>query len=163
MVIGGSSGLGLEYAHECLLWGASRVIITARNEPKATAAMNALSHDQGIRTINPKAMLELFSRDLDDYDSASKFLQEVKMWVPELDVVLCNAGVNLFNYQTSKSGHEPVMQGASNNNGPIQASDPLELTSSSQLLLASLHRARLSPPAASHSCRSRLAEQSDIR
>lgn len=113
MVVGGKSGLGLEFVRQALMFNASQVIITARIEAKGRAAMNDLCHDPEIRAINPKAKLGFLELDLDDYDSASTFLQAVNEEVPELDVLLCNAGVNLFNYQTSKTGHERVMQGMS--------------------------------------------------
>lgn len=119
MVVGGSSGLGLEFARECLLWDASRVIITARDEAKGLAALASLLEDPDVRAVSQNATVELFILDLDDYHSASEFTQVVLKEVPELDIVLCNAGVNLFDYQTSKSGHERVMQGTSQNNGPI--------------------------------------------
>lgn len=113
MVIGGNSGLGLEFVRQALMFNASQVIITARTEAKGRDAMTNLCHDPEIRSINPKATLGLLELNLDDYDSASNFIQAVKEEVLELDVLLCNAGVNLFNYQASKTGHERVMQGIS--------------------------------------------------
>lgn len=118
MVIGGSSGLGLEFARKCLQGGANRVIVTTRGKAKGIAAVDDIYYDQDVIATNPKATLELFHLDLDDYDSASKFLDDVRREVAELDILLCNAGVNQFKYQTSKSGHEYVMQGMFNINGP---------------------------------------------
>lgn len=139
LIIGGNSGLGLEFARECLLWDASRVIITARTDAKGIAALTDLCNDPVVRSTSRKATLELLNLDLDDYSSASQFIQDVKEEVPELDILLCNAGVNLIKYQTSKSGHERVMQGTSHDHEPIHSSDvlssPLQVNCYSHLFI----------------------------
>lgn len=43
--------------------------------------------------------------------SGVRFAQRVKQEVKELDILLNNAGMNVMEYQKSKSGHERVMQG----------------------------------------------------
>jgi NADP-dependent 3-hydroxy acid dehydrogenase YdfG len=60
---------------------------------------------------NPSAEIEAFQLDLSDYQSALGFCQEAKEEVPELDILLCNAGLNIVKYEENKSGHEMVMQG----------------------------------------------------
>jgi short-subunit dehydrogenase involved in D-alanine esterification of teichoic acids len=55
--------------------------------------------------------LEYFLLDLNDYESGLELVQKVYAEVPELDIILCNAGTNFFDYETSKSGHERLMQG----------------------------------------------------
>lgn len=111
VVTGGNSGLGLEFARQALILNASRVIITTRSEAKGNAAVTALRADLMVKSTNPTARLEFFDLDLDDYESGLRFTQKVKEEVPELDVLLCNGGMNQFRYETSKSGHERVMQG----------------------------------------------------
>lgn len=113
IVTGGNSGLGWEFARQALVLNASRVIITTRTEAKGCAAIAALRNDPEVKSTNSMAKLEFFDLDLDDYDSGQEFVQKVKDEVPELDILLCNGGVNFFNYQTSKSGHERIMQGTS--------------------------------------------------
>lgn len=113
IVTGGNSGIGWEFARQTLVLNASRVIITTRSEAKGRAAIAALRNDPEIQSANATARLEFFDLDLDDYDSGQEFVQRVKNEVPELDILLCNGGVNFFNYQTSKSGHERIMQGTS--------------------------------------------------
>lgn len=113
IVTGGNSGLGWEFARQALVLNASRVIITTRTEAKGRAAIAALRNDPEVKSTNSTAKLEFFDLDLDDYDSGQQFVQKVKDEVPELDILLCNGGVNFFKYQTSKSGHERIMQGTS--------------------------------------------------
>lgn len=114
IVVGGNSGLGWEFARQAIILNAVRVIITARSEAKGHSAIVALRDDPEVEASNPKAKLDFRILDLDDYHSAYAFVHRVKDEEPELDILLCNGGVNLFKYQTSKSGHERVMQGKFN-------------------------------------------------
>ncbi|KAL5366028.1 hypothetical protein BJX96DRAFT_169583 [Aspergillus floccosus] len=110
LITGGNSGLGLETARQCLALQAKRVIITVRSEAKAQDALSTLRADPDVRNSNPDATIDAFILDLDDYQSTIDFVHKVKQEVPELDVVLCNAGMSIPGYQTSKSGHERHMQ-----------------------------------------------------
>lgn len=111
LVTGGNSGLGLEFARQALTLNASRVIITVRSQAKGEAAIAALRADPEVQATNPDAKVEYFDLDLDDYESGLEFVRKVYAEVPGLDILLCNAGTNFFNYETSKSGHERLMQG----------------------------------------------------
>lgn len=111
LITGGNSGLGLEFARQSLTLKASRVIITVRSQAKGDAALATLRADPEVRATNPDARLEYFHLDLDDYESGLDFVGKVYTEVPELDILLCNGGTNIFNYETSKSGHERLMQG----------------------------------------------------
>lgn len=111
IVTGGNSGLELEFARQALILNASRVIITTRSEAKGNAAVTALRADPMVKSTNPTTRLEVFGLDLDEYESGLRFTRKVKEEVPELDVLLCNGGMNHFRYETSKSGHERVMKG----------------------------------------------------
>ena len=111
IVTGGNIGLGFETARQYLTLKASRVIITVRSEFKGQEAIAALRADLAVKAANPSAKIEAFILDLEDYNSAFRFVQKVKEEVEELHVLLCNAGMNILNFETSKSGHEMVMQG----------------------------------------------------
>jgi NAD(P)-dependent dehydrogenase (short-subunit alcohol dehydrogenase family) len=113
IVTGGNSGLGFETARQFLTLQASRVIIVVRSESKGQEAISALRADPAVKAANPSAKVEAFLLDLEDYQSGLRFAQRVKKEVPELHVLLCNAGMNILRYETSKSGHEMVMQGKS--------------------------------------------------
>lgn len=111
IVTGGNSGMGFEAARQFLVLKASHVIITVRSKSKGIEAVSRLEADPFVKEVNPNAIVEAFELELDDYQSALHFVQKVKAEVKELDVILCNAGISILNYQTSKSGHELSMQG----------------------------------------------------
>jgi NAD(P)-dependent dehydrogenase (short-subunit alcohol dehydrogenase family) len=111
IITGGNAGLGLEAARQFLTLQAARVIITVRSQSKGLEALSALRADPVVKAVNPTAKVEAFLLDLNDYESGLQFSQRVKQEVPELDILLCNGGMNILNYQVSKSGHEEVMQG----------------------------------------------------
>jgi len=113
IITGGNIGLGFETARQYLTLKASRVIITVRSESKGREAISALRADPAVKAANASAKIEAFILDLEDYQSALRFAQKVKKEVTELHVLLCNAGMNIMNFEESKSGHEMVMQGKS--------------------------------------------------
>ncbi|OJJ44381.1 hypothetical protein ASPZODRAFT_101429 [Penicilliopsis zonata CBS 506.65] len=110
IITGGTSGLGFETSRHFLTLKAARVIITARDQKRGQEAVSALRADPEVKAANPSAVIEAFDLDLEDYQSGLEFSKRVKREVPELDVLVCNGGVNIMNYQKSKSGHERVMQ-----------------------------------------------------
>jgi short-subunit dehydrogenase involved in D-alanine esterification of teichoic acids len=111
IISGGNAGLGHETARQYLTLQASRVIITVRSESKGREAISALRADPTVKATNPSAKIEAFLLDLDDYQSALYFCQKVKKEVSELNILLCNAGMNIVKFEASKSGHGMVMQG----------------------------------------------------
>jgi NAD(P)-dependent dehydrogenase (short-subunit alcohol dehydrogenase family) len=115
IVTGGNKGLGFEVARQFLLLKISRLIITVRDESKGTAAVEALKADPEVISASAedksKPRIEFFLLSLDDYQSGVLFTRKVNAEVRGLHILVLNAGINLFEYQTSKSGHEKVMQG----------------------------------------------------
>ncbi|THZ78915.1 putative carbonyl reductase [Aureobasidium pullulans] len=110
IVTGGNAGLGYEAARQLLVLYASRVIIAVRSAVKGEEAVASLKLDPEVKKHNPTAIIEAFVLDLDDYNSGLSFAQRVKQEVKELDILLCNGGVNIMKYQKSVAGHERVMQ-----------------------------------------------------
>ena len=110
IITGGNTGLGFEVARQTLLLKASRLIITTRSQAKGETAIAALRGNSEIQRANPDCQIEFFDLDLDDYQSGLRFCQRVKEQVPEVDLLLCNAGIQSLQYEISKSGHERVMQ-----------------------------------------------------
>lgn len=111
IVTGGTAGIGQEAARQFLTLKAARVIITARDDRKGGEIINALRRDPEVSKLNPDATIEAFHLDLDDYQSGVEFCKRVERDVPYLDVLVCNAGMNIMKYELSKAGHERVMQG----------------------------------------------------
>lgn len=110
IVTGANTGLGLESARQYLVSHAARVILAVRTLSKGEAAAEYLSNHPTVKEANPTAEITVMELDLDDYQSVYTFTEVVKQKFDEVDIVLLNGGVNLMNYQTSKSGHERVMQ-----------------------------------------------------
>ncbi|KAI5235763.1 putative carbonyl reductase [Aureobasidium subglaciale] len=111
IVTGANAGLGYEAARQLLVLHASRVILAVRSASKGEEAVASLKLDPEVKQQNPTATIEAFVLDLDDYASGLRFAQKVKREVKELDILLCNGGVNIMKFQKSVAGHERVMQG----------------------------------------------------
>lgn len=111
IVTGANCGIGLETARQFLILKAERVIITARDGRKGDAAIDALRRDPEVLKSNLDAKIDTFHLDLDDYQSGLEFCKRVEREVPYLDVLVCNAGMSIINYELSKAGHERIMQG----------------------------------------------------
>lgn len=111
LVTGGTSGIGFEVARQFLTLNAQRVIITARNSSKGAESVRALRADCEVAKYNPNAIIDVLVLDLNDYKSVIKVSDEVKRDVPDLDVLVCNAGMAQMAFKMSVTGHEQVMQG----------------------------------------------------
>jgi NAD(P)-dependent dehydrogenase (short-subunit alcohol dehydrogenase family) len=81
LVTGGSSGIGLETAHQFLREGA-RVAITARNQE---------SLDSAAKELGPDVVLLL--SDAGDAGAQTKLATEVKQALGALDILFINAGI----------------------------------------------------------------------
>lgn len=114
IVTGGNAGMGKEAARQYLTLHASRVILAVRSKARGQEAASEIRADPEVKKKNPGGRIEVFELDLDDYQSGLAFSKRVKAEVRELDIMLLNGGVNVMKYQTSKSGHERVVQGESN-------------------------------------------------
>lgn len=123
LITGGTNGLGLETAHQLLTQQVARIIISARDDARGAAAVVTLRrHVQELRSgkgSRPEPDADgagdvdvgYLLLDLNDYWSGLRFAQTVKREVPQLDVLLCNAGINTTAFRRSSSGHESTMQG----------------------------------------------------
>jgi NAD(P)-dependent dehydrogenase (short-subunit alcohol dehydrogenase family) len=110
IITGSNTSLGLQAARQFLRLKAACVVIAVRSVSKGEVAAAQLGADPAIRQPNPRAGIKVMHLDLDSYQSVVEFSQQVKRDFDILDILLLNAGVNLFNYQESRSGHERVMQ-----------------------------------------------------
>jgi hypothetical protein len=161
IITGGNAGLGLEAARQFLRLQAARVIITVRSQSKGLAAVSALHADPVVKAVNPSAKVEAFLLDLDDYEAGLQFSQRVEQEVPELDVLLCNGGMNIMNYQVSKSGHEEVMQGKLQNSTSLR-DKMTNICHYSQLLYSLPHCIRIAPASPSYSSQTRDSITPDV-
>ena len=110
IVTGANSGMGLEAARQFLVLHVAKVILAVRSPSKGEEAAAWLRNHPSVKQANPDAELKVMQLDLDDYQSVLQFANQVKAELDALDVLLLNGGVNIMSWQTSKSGHERVMQ-----------------------------------------------------
>lgn len=87
VITGGSSGIGLALAAECLSQGAS-VSLMARNAARLSHAASTLAHS----TLSSHDRILLKEVDVTDAKSVSVAVAECFEWKP-IDVLICNAGV----------------------------------------------------------------------
>lgn len=85
LITGGSSGIGLEMARQTLRRG-HEIAITGRDTGKAEAAADVLREDIAGAHINVIAL------DLADFDAIDAAAPEIRKVLPELSIVLLNAG-----------------------------------------------------------------------
>jgi NAD(P)-dependent dehydrogenase (short-subunit alcohol dehydrogenase family) len=108
VVTGANSGLGYETTRALAQHGA-KVIMACRNTKKAEAAVASL------RSVAPKAELEVLPLDLADLDSVRTFADTLKTRGARVDLLINNAGVMAVPLARTKEGFE--MQIGSNHLG----------------------------------------------
>jgi NAD(P)-dependent dehydrogenase (short-subunit alcohol dehydrogenase family) len=100
LITGANSGLGLEAATILGSKGAE-VIMAVRNLKKGEEALAK------IKSLYPKAKVELMQIDLSDFDSIRNFANKFKARYKTLDVLMNNAGVmNPVKRELTKQGFE---------------------------------------------------------
>jgi NAD(P)-dependent dehydrogenase (short-subunit alcohol dehydrogenase family) len=107
-ITGGNAGLGLEAA-KILAGKGARVVITARDEEKATGAVKA------IREAVPGAKAEHVLLDLTDPTSIKAAAAALRQKAPRLDAMINNAGVMQTPLRRTSEGFE--LQFATNHLG----------------------------------------------
>ncbi|KAL8720891.1 MAG: hypothetical protein Q9225_002309 [Loekoesia sp. 1 TL-2023] len=110
IVTGATRGLGYEASLQFLRLKASTVILAVRDVVKGEEARRRLLADAEVCRTNTTASVIVLSLDLADFDSVMRFAKMVRERFERLDILLLNAGINLARFETSKSGHEILMQ-----------------------------------------------------
>ncbi|OAQ99886.1 hypothetical protein LLEC1_08136, partial [Akanthomyces lecanii] len=105
VIVGANCGIGLEVARQFLSLGLSTLIIGARSEEKATAAIADLK-----RTCENGASIQTWPIDLASYDSVVAFSRRAEN-LDRMDYVVLNAGMCATTFRINKStGHEETIQ-----------------------------------------------------
>ncbi|KAF3055800.1 WW domain-containing oxidoreductase [Daldinia childiae] len=105
LITGANTGLGYESSKQMLALHLSHLIIAVRSQAKGDAAASKL------RTLYPKAKIEVMIVDMGKYSSIQEFAQRVDSTLPRLDIAILNAGVIKLKYTTEPStGHEQILQ-----------------------------------------------------
>lgn len=105
LVTGTSGGLGLEAAIHYVNHDANPVHITVRNAARGAETQRIIEERTG-----KKGILRVWVLDMDTFAGVQKFMEEWKQDVKEIDIVLLNAGIQLFAYQESPDGWEMDLQ-----------------------------------------------------
>jgi NAD(P)-dependent dehydrogenase (short-subunit alcohol dehydrogenase family) len=104
IITGANVGLGLEAGRQLLGLGIARLIMAARSPQKGNDAANELKRKF------PKAQIEVWTLDMEDYQSIAAFAKRCET-LDRIDIVLLNAGINNIAYQqTPSTGHEQTLQ-----------------------------------------------------
>jgi NAD(P)-dependent dehydrogenase (short-subunit alcohol dehydrogenase family) len=99
LITGGNSGIGKATAEQLAALD-FRVFIAARDRQKSAQAL------ADIRSRHPHAEIEALPLDLADLDQVRNFAAEFKTRVPELDVLILNAGLFPAHKQLTMQGFE---------------------------------------------------------
>lgn len=92
IITGSNSGIGLETARQLLLRRASTVILAVRNIHKGELAKASLLSDPAIQHANPTAAVAVMELDMADYGSVAHFAAAVTATLPQLHLLVLNAG-----------------------------------------------------------------------
>jgi NAD(P)-dependent dehydrogenase (short-subunit alcohol dehydrogenase family) len=105
LVTGATSGLGYAAAAKFAKLGASKIIITARDEVKGETTRTKIETGAG-----QPGQFEVWQLDMNSYDSIVKFWQRVITELDHLDVAILNAGIFNTSYRASMYGWEEDLQ-----------------------------------------------------
>jgi NAD(P)-dependent dehydrogenase (short-subunit alcohol dehydrogenase family) len=108
VITGGTGGLGFETAVLYLRLSAARVIITARNVSKGSAAVAKIKG----RCPNASGVIEYRELDMSTFAGVKKFIDtlEADDTVKDIDTVLLNAGLQNIKYEKTPDGWEETLQ-----------------------------------------------------
>ncbi|RYC64864.1 hypothetical protein CHU98_g1347 [Xylaria longipes] len=107
IVTGSNSGLGLESARYFYQLGSAKLILAVRTLSKGEAAKEDIVKSVRSRTDGASA-IEVWALDASSTESVLAFAQRMKD-LSRVDVLLCNAGVNVKQYKLDE-GIEQTMQ-----------------------------------------------------
>ncbi|KAF7295470.1 hypothetical protein MIND_01086800 [Mycena indigotica] len=104
IITGSSTGLGKEACTLFLNLKLSRLILAVRTVKKGEDVAAEL------RVKFPHAKIEVWELEMSSYDSVQAFAKRVDAELDQLDVAVLNAAQACFDYATSSTGHERVIQ-----------------------------------------------------
>jgi NAD(P)-dependent dehydrogenase (short-subunit alcohol dehydrogenase family) len=106
LVTGANVGLGLESAVKFAALGASSLILGVRSLQRGEDAKKLICQRTGYLTSN----IKLVQLDMSTFASVKKFADTVTKEIPQIDVVMLNAGIAAPSYQVSPEGYEMSLQ-----------------------------------------------------
>jgi len=100
IVTGANTGIGFETAR-AFAQGGARVVFACRSAQRGQAAVEAVKNDTGNKR------LEFASLDLANTESIKSFVAGLAM--DKIDILVCNAGLVVTDYQTTQQGLEKTV------------------------------------------------------
>lgn len=105
IVTGASSGLGFESGKQMLALGLSHLVIAVRSLDRGQTAASKL------QAVNPEAKIEVWLLEMESYESVQEFIRRCEAELPQIDIVILNAGIAEMDFSVVPStGHEKMMQ-----------------------------------------------------
>ncbi|KAH8886446.1 short-chain dehydrogenase [Thozetella sp. PMI_491] len=104
VITGSNTGIGLECGRVLLSLKLSRLILAVRSRERGETAARTL------RKLYPEASIEVWSLDMDSYDSIRAFAQRCST-LARFDIAILNAAIMNSEFRTNPStGHEETFQ-----------------------------------------------------
>ncbi|KAJ6457396.1 hypothetical protein C8R47DRAFT_1227432 [Mycena vitilis] len=104
IVLGANTGLGFEATKHFARMNAGRLILACRSQSRGQAAVDKLKAETGY------GKAELWLIDLADFESVKQFAGKFERDGGRLDILVENAGVGGFTYESTKDGWETCLQ-----------------------------------------------------
>ncbi|CAG9949770.1 unnamed protein product [Clonostachys rosea f. rosea IK726] len=104
VITGGNGGLGYESCLHLSKLGVGKLIIAVRNKAKGEAARLKIL----ASTKQPESSIEVWTIDMDSYDSIKAFAARVSSDLPRVDGILANAGIMTTNLAWSEGSESSL-------------------------------------------------------
>ncbi|KAJ7450968.1 hypothetical protein B0H11DRAFT_2161807 [Mycena galericulata] len=104
IVLGGNAGIGFEAAKHFAAMNPGRLILACRSQSKGQAAVEKLKAATGYATA------ELWIIDLANFESVKQFANKFEQDVGRLDILVENAAVANFKFESTTDGWETSLQ-----------------------------------------------------
>jgi len=104
LVIGANAGIGIEAARHFARMSPRRLICTARTEEKCIQTVENIRKDTGFKDV------ECWPLELSSFASVIAFADRFEKDGGQLDILVANAAMALFDYSQTPDGHETSLQ-----------------------------------------------------
>ncbi|KAG2139821.1 uncharacterized protein EDB93DRAFT_1090014 [Suillus bovinus] len=104
LVVGANVGIGLEASKHFARMQPARLIIACRSEAKGKVALAEIERETGYNRC------ELWIVDLANFASVTAFADKFEKEGGDLHILVMNAGIAHFDYQTTTDGWESILQ-----------------------------------------------------